>query len=203
MSGTVTYFYSTFSAYAYIGHRHFEQVVEAAGRSILHKPFHINRCLDNIGAQAWSDRTEANMSYHFQRQRDRWSEYRQVAMPKDTPSSHSKEAEIGDKAMIAAQKLGLALDPLSYLLMAQHWQANLDLSDTDAVRTCLTHHGYDTGDLFDLVHSSEVEAEYQANTDEAIRLSVFGSPTYVVDGDMFYGQDNLVLVERALAQPFA
>ncbi|MAR04174.1 MAG: disulfide bond formation protein DsbA, partial [Planktomarina sp.] len=31
---------------------------------------------------------------------------------------------------------------------------------------------------------------------------VFGSPTYVVNGDMFYGQDNLPLVERAIQQPF-
>jgi 2-hydroxychromene-2-carboxylate isomerase len=38
---------------------------------------------------------------------------------------------------------------------------------------------------------------------EAIARGVFGSPTYVVDGDMFYGQDRLELVERALERPFA
>lgn len=203
MSGTITYFYSTFSAYAYIGHRHFEQVARAAGRSIVHKPYHINGCLDKIGAQPWADRTEANMRYHFQRQRDRWSEYRGVEMPKDSPSSHSKEAEIGDKAMIAAQRLGLDQDPLSYVLMSQHWQNDLDLSDVEAVRTCLNNHGYETDRLFEVLSSDEVAAAYQANTEEAIQLSVFGSPTYVVDGDIFYGQDNLVLVERALKQPFA
>ena len=40
-------------------------------------------------------------------------------------------------------------------------------------------------------------------TEEAIRRSVFGSPTNFVDGDMFYGQDRLELVERALVKPFA
>ncbi|MDE0808541.1 MAG: DsbA family protein, partial [Alphaproteobacteria bacterium] len=43
---------------------------------------------------------------------------------------------------------------------------------------------------------------YEANTKEAIERSVFGSPTYVVDGDMFYGQDRLEMVERALSKPF-
>jgi len=43
---------------------------------------------------------------------------------------------------------------------------------------------------------------YAANTQKAIEMSVFGSPTYVVDGDMFYGQDHLEMVERALIQPF-
>jgi 2-hydroxychromene-2-carboxylate isomerase len=42
-----------------------------------------------------------------------------------------------------------------------------------------------------------------SNTEEAINRSVFGSPTYFVDGDMFYGQDHLEIVERALQQPFA
>jgi 2-hydroxychromene-2-carboxylate isomerase len=43
---------------------------------------------------------------------------------------------------------------------------------------------------------------YADNTKEAIEKSVFGSPTYFVDGDMFYGQDRLELVERALLKPF-
>ena len=54
-----------------------------------------------------------------------------------------------------------------------------------------------------LSEAPEVIAEYEANTNTAIKHSVFGSPTYFVDGDMFYGQDNLCLVERALSQPFA
>ena len=43
-----------------------------------------------------------------------------------------------------------------------------------------------------------VTAAYATNTDEAIARSVFGSPTYFVDGDMFYGQDRLELIEKAL-----
>jgi len=33
-------------------------------------------------------------------------------------------------------------------------------------------------------------------------MGLLGSPTYIVDGDMFYGQDHLSFVERALYQPF-
>ena len=54
-----------------------------------------------------------------------------------------------------------------------------------------------------LSKAPEVIAEYETNTNTAIEQSVFGSPTYFVDGDMFYGQDNLCLVERALSKPFA
>ena len=42
----------------------------------------------------------------------------------------------------------------------------------------------------------------QAPPEKAIALSVFESPTYFVNEDMFYGQDNLELVERAVKRPF-
>ena len=48
-----------------------------------------------------------------------------------------------------------------------------------------------------------IRDSYQANSIEAKDRSVFGSPTYFVDGDMFYGQDRLELVARALENPFA
>jgi 2-hydroxychromene-2-carboxylate isomerase len=51
--------------------------------------------------------------------------------------------------------------------------------------------------------SNGVQAIYKANTQEAIDRSVFGSPTYFVGDDMFYGQDHLDLVERALVKPYA
>jgi 2-hydroxychromene-2-carboxylate isomerase len=47
-----------------------------------------------------------------------------------------------------------------------------------------------------------VVAVHDKNTAEAIERSVFGSPTYFVDGDMFYGQDHLELVAHACQAPF-
>ena len=52
------------------------------------------------------------------------------------------------------------------------------------------------------LQSQSIFKEYEKNTEFAIKHSVFGSPTYFVDGDMFYGQDNLPLVERALERAF-
>ena len=42
-----------------------------------------------------------------------------------------------------------------------------------------------------------MRARHEENAEEAIARSVFGSPTYFVDGDMFYGQDRLEMVARA------
>ena len=43
------------------------------------------------------------------------------------------------------------------------------------------------------------QASYEANTRAAIELGVFGAPTYVVGGEIFWGQDRLDFVARKLA----
>ena len=45
-----------------------------------------------------------------------------------------------------------------------------------------------------------MHAEYQANTDEAMALGVFGAPTYVFDGELFWGQDRIDMLEWRLKQ---
>lgn len=46
--------------------------------------------------------------------------------------------------------------------------------------------------------SQAVQERYEAYTQEAIDTQVFGAPSYVIDGEIFWGQDRLDFVERAL-----
>ncbi len=125
-----------------------------------------------------------------------------MLMPAETPSTHNNGAKISDLVLIAAVQEGMDVDYLSSVFMHNHWINNVDLNDEKSVRKILEAHGLDADILLGLAQTKESLNTYEENTKEAINLSAFGSPTYVVDGDMFYGQDNLILVERALSQPF-
>ncbi|GBU15405.1 hypothetical protein AwPolaro_07830 [Polaromonas sp.] len=46
--------------------------------------------------------------------------------------------------------------------------------------------------------SQAVQERYEANTSQAIAAGVFGAPSYVIDGELFWGQDRLDFVERKL-----
>jgi len=48
-------------------------------------------------------------------------------------------------------------------------------------------------------HSQAVAERYEANTRRAIEAGVFGAPSYVIDGEIFWGQDRLEFVDRRLA----
>ena len=123
-------------------------------------------------------------------------------MPKATPSTHDNGAVTANLVLLAAIQKNLDVEIISIDFMHRHWTENLDLSDEDAVATTLGALGFNEDELLEAARTSEIGKEYGRNTQFAIEHSVFGSPTCFVDDDMFYGQDNLLLVERALKQPF-
>ena len=59
--------------------------------------------------------------------------------------------------------------------------------------------GLDTDRLTETADAPETARQFQANTDEAIERQVFGAPTYLYQGELFWGQDRLDFLERALA----
>ena len=142
------------------------------------------------------------MEYYFKRQRDRWSEFRNVEMPGQTPTSHSNTADLADRILIASIFSNKNIDQLAFKFMLHHWKKNTDLTNENQIKEILISENFDSDELLKIANTKKVIDTYEQNTEQAIALSVFGSPTYFVDGDMFYGQDNLELVERALQKPF-
>jgi 2-hydroxychromene-2-carboxylate isomerase len=105
--------------------------------------------------------------------------------------------------LIAGLLQGADIDRLAHCMLEAHWRDDADLADRETLIRLGRTGGVDPEPLLEAALSSEVQAVYATNTQEAIDRSVFGSPTYFVDGDMFYGQDHLEMVGRALERPFA
>ena len=67
------------------------------------------------------------------------------------------------------------------------------------VRTAIANeNGFDGAKLVAAERSAPVQALYQQFTAEAEKLGVFGAPTFVLDGELFWGQDRLDFVDRRL-----
>jgi len=58
--------------------------------------------------------------------------------------------------------------------------------------------GYDAKALLEAAAVHEVRQEYASNTARALEAGVFGSPFYVFDGERFWGQDRLDMLEERL-----
>ncbi len=102
--------------------------------------------------------------------------------------------------MIAAPQRGLAVGALVNAMLKAVWADDLDVSDAAVVATILSGHGLDAASLLDAAGSERVRAAYAENTDCAVENGVFGSPFYLFDGQVFWGQDRLEILEEAVVQ---
>lgn len=71
------------------------------------------------------------------------------------------------------------------------WAEGVGITDPEAVAARLDGIGLDGGALVARTADAEVKALVRAATDEAIALGVFGVPTLIVDGELFWGADSL------------
>ena len=201
MSG-IEYFYSAHSTFAYLGSRRFMGIAAASGRKIVHKPYYLNRAIVGVGSVPTRKRPQNHRAYYFRRQIDRWAEHREAPVMEGYPTEHWANMTLANCMLIAAARADADANSLAHLMLQGHWRDNADLSDRDTLVALAWGVDVDPDPLLTAAETPEINAVYEANTDEAIERSVLGSPTYFVDGDMFYGQGHLELVERALQRPY-
>jgi 2-hydroxychromene-2-carboxylate isomerase len=199
----IEYFYASYSAFAYLGSKKLMQIAKANGRRILHRPVDLGRVVAALGAPGFRQRSPAHRDYYFRREIQRWSEFRNAPVMVGRPTHHDNPIALPNGMLIAGVEQGHNVDALAHAMLEAHWRDDADLADHDTLTLIGMAVGLNPEPLLDAALSPEIQKIYAAYTNEAIERSVFGSPTYFVDGDMFYGQDRLEMVERALRQPFA
>jgi 2-hydroxychromene-2-carboxylate isomerase len=201
--GVIEYFYAAHSAFAYLGSRSFMDIAKAAGRKIVHRPYDLRRVLPAIGSPDFRERSKPHYEYYFGREIQRWSEYRNAPVLGYTPTHHQNDIDLPNCVLIAGVEAGLNVDELAHRMLESHWKEDSDLADRETLMRLCDQVGVGGAPLLEAAGAPEIRAIYDSYTETAIERSVFGSPTYFVDGDMFYGQDHLEMIVRALEKPFA
>ncbi|MBE0452679.1 MAG: 2-hydroxychromene-2-carboxylate isomerase [Roseovarius sp.] len=196
----IDYYYSAHSAYAWLGARRLYEICDAHGVRLVHKPIELSPVIEAAGGRPFAARTQAHVDYFFGREIERWSELRDVEIIRHRPTYHDAPRALASGAIIAAEE---GADALSYAILQAHWRDDADISDPAALAPLIAGCGLDPDTILSAACTDAIQTIYRSNTAEAIALPVFGSPTYVVAGDPFYGQDRLEMLERALAAPFA
>ncbi|PCH65593.1 MAG: disulfide bond formation protein DsbA [Rhodobacteraceae bacterium] len=199
----IEYFYAPHSVFAYLGATRLAEIAQATGRKIVHRPVTLNEVVEVHHVQGFKGRSKAHYPYFFGREIERWGEYRDVPFKGGVPSNHANDTSLASRILIAATQQDQGADKLAHAMMQAHWRDHGDLADQTMLEGLIDAVGMDADAVVSAAKSPETEAVLKANTAEAIERSFFGSPTYVVDGDVFYGQDRLEMVERAIEKPFA
>ena len=73
-----------------------------------------------------------------------------------------------------------------------------DISQDEVLGEICRQIGIDEQAFFAGIAMPDIKQQLKANTDEAIRRGAFGSPTFFVGDDMYFGNDRLPLVRSAV-----
>ncbi|MCC6558817.1 MAG: 2-hydroxychromene-2-carboxylate isomerase [Polyangiaceae bacterium] len=194
----VDFFYDFSCPYAYLGHTQIEAVCARAGAELVWKPFLLGGVFRAIGTPDVPARgmpaARARLgALDIMRWADHWG------VPLRFPDTHPNRTVLALRAAIASGDLPRA----SKALFAAYWARALDVSRPEVVRDALDAAGLDGAGLIPRAEDPAVKDDLRRRTDEAIAAGLCGAPTFVVtaphlDGALFWGQDRLDFVEKAL-----
>ena len=196
MAKVVDYFLSPASPYAYMGGPRLLAIARAGGAEIRIKPINMGQIFPVTGGLPLPKRAPARQAYRLV-ELARWREHLGLPMnvePKFFPVADLSAALL----LVAARQSGGDALALSNAVMRAVWEQARDIADRATLRAVADEAGFDGAALLGRLEDPAVAAEYQANTDEALRLGVFGVPWCVYKGVPYWGQDRLDFLERAL-----
>lgn len=198
MSGkTVDYYFTPMSPWTYFGHARFVAMAKRHEARVTFKPISLGKVFPVSGGLPLAKRAPQRQAYRLV-ELQRWKNYLGVPLvihPKFFPVDDN----LASRMIVAVQASGE--DPAS-LSLAFHrliWVEDGDAADPATCEATATKAGYDGARLRIQAETDKIKAAFDANTQEAIDRNVFGAPSYVVEGEIFWGQDRLDFVERALA----
>ena len=109
-----------------------------------------------------------------------------ISWPREWPTSDLHAA----RAMLVAEQRGL-LRPFSLAAMRMAFRESADLADREVVLEAGSRVGIDRGELDLAMQAPEIKQELRELNDEALAAGVFGVPTVIVGGELFWGDDHL------------
>ena len=101
------------------------------------------------------------------------------------------------RGAIAAQKLGFFARYVDEVYRHM-WAEPKKLDDPEALRAALAESQLEVEPLLTLAQTAEVKEELRANTERSVARGTFGSPTFFVGDEIFFGKDKLRDVEETI-----
>ena len=196
MARQIDYYFSTQSPWAYIGHALFEDLAAAHQLKVNYKPVLLIEVFSETGGLPLAKRHPARQRYRMM-ELQRWRDKRSLKFNLK-PQFFPADPRLADRVAIAAVIAGLNPEPFVRRAFAGLWEQELNLADPVIVTRLADEAGLPGEKIVARAVSDEISAAYEQNRQEAIASGVFGSPCWVLDGEVFWGQDRIELLADAL-----
>lgn len=194
MSRSLVYFHSLSSPWAYLGGPRFHALVKKHDLDVVLRPTTI---VAENGGIPLRTRPDSRQAYH-EVELDRWRKHLDMPLVL-RPAHYPTDPQYSARMVIAADMLGWDALKLSHALLHALWSEERDVLDPQTRNAVADSVGMDGARLLKMQDSPEIMKMWTDSHDEAIEAGVFGTPTYALDGELFWGQDRLEFLDRRLS----
>jgi 2-hydroxychromene-2-carboxylate isomerase len=196
MPRQVDYYFSFQSPWAYIGHNVFRDVAKTYGLKVNYKPVVLVDLFSETGGLPLMKRHPVRQRYRMV-ELQRWRDKRGLKFHLQ-PANWPFNARLADGVVIAAIQAGVDPEPFMRRAFAAVWEGQLNLAEPATLMQLADQSGLSGKQVVERSGSDEISTAYEQNRQDALAADVFGSPVYVLDGEVFWGQDRIELLADAL-----
>jgi 2-hydroxychromene-2-carboxylate isomerase len=197
-STTIDYYFAPQSPWTYLGHLRLWDIARASKATVRVLPVDLGgKVFPVSGGQPLAARAPQRQAYRLVELR-RFSEH--LHAPINIKPSYFPVSGDDAARLIIAVDMKDGTDAAMHIadaVLRAVWVDERNIADEATLAKLLAERELDPKRLADS-HSQAVQERYEANTHAAIEAGVFGAPSYVIAGEIFWGQDRLDFVERRL-----
>jgi 2-hydroxychromene-2-carboxylate isomerase len=197
MAKKLEFFYDCSSPWTYLAFTKIEDVARRHGADLVWKPILVGGVFNAVNPSVYEMRGNPvkPKARYYQKDLQDWAHLYgiKIGHPTVFPVNSIKAM----RGAFVAREHG-KISPYSRRVFESYWGEDRDISKDDVLRDIVRAVGLDEKEYFTKIAAPEYKEELRANTQELIDRGGFGSPSIFVDGDMFFGNDRLILIEHAL-----
>jgi len=175
------------SSYSYVAALRIEDECARAGVQVEYKPFLLGAIFTELlGIKDSPFNTQPVRGGYMWRDLERLCE--KYALPWRRPAMFPRNSLLAARVACCAPA---PIGPLTRAIFRANFAEDRDIADPEVLRQVIDSAGGDGAHLVALARTLPVKEHLRAQTAEARRLGIFGAPDFVVNGELFFGQDRL------------
>ena len=196
MTNTLDYYFATPSPWAYLATPRVIELQKKYDLKINWKPSDLMEIFAIHGVANVKDRPKP-VQLNRLTELKRWSKFLGTPLTIQ-PKFFPVDPTLSHRTIILAQKNNINVENLIFSLQKAVWADEKNISDENIIIEICKTNNFNSNSIIEDANSEEIINEYKSNTQEALSKNVWGSPTFIYNNELFWGQDRIDFLERAI-----
>jgi 2-hydroxychromene-2-carboxylate isomerase len=199
MAKKLEFFFDCSSPWTYLAFTRIEDVARRHRADLVWRPILVGGVFNAVNPSVYESRENPvkPKARYYQKDLQDWA--RMYGLKIGQPTVFPVNSVKAMRGALVAEEHG-KISSYSQRVFEAYWGEDRDISRDEVLRDIVRGAGLDQDEFFSKIAAAEYKEKLRANTQVLIDRGGFGSPTIFVDGDMFFGNDRLVLVEDRLSR---